>query len=262
MPHDPSETVCSSPSLAVIIARAGSRGLANKSMQPLLGKPVIAWTLEHAAGCRCIDAVVLSSDCPRILELGRRFGVTVYERPAHRATDTATIDDAARHGVECWETEHDVRCGHVAILYGNVPVRPADLTDRAMRKLIDTGADSVQSVYPVGKMHPWWMRTLGGESGDVLEMYHPNRIYRRQDLPPVYMLDAGVLAVRRSSLFNVDPNEPHAFLGRDRRAIVTGEGDVVDVDTPLDLAIAEAVLRQKRQDASSVPGEPALRATA
>ena len=51
------------PTLAVIIARRGSKGLHNKAMQPLLGKPVIAWTIEHALGCKRVDQVVLSSDC-------------------------------------------------------------------------------------------------------------------------------------------------------------------------------------------------------
>jgi CMP-N-acetylneuraminic acid synthetase len=155
-----------------------------------------------------------------------------------------------RHGVECWEAQHGRECRYVAILYGNIPIRPQDLTDRALHKLMETEADSVQSVYPVGKMHPLWMKKLGGTFSDVLEMYEDNRIYRRQDLPPVYMLDAGVLAVTRTSLFNIDPAEPHAFLGEDRRAVVTRPGDVVDIDDPLDMAYAEAVLRMRSRNKS------------
>ena len=139
-------------------------------------------------------------------------------------------------------------------MYANVALRPDDLTDRAMTKLQETGADSVQSVFPVGKMHPLWMRTVGGEDGgqgDMLGMYQPNRVFRRQDLPPLYMLDAGALAVRRASLFAVDPEEPHAFLGSDRRAIVTEPGDVVDVDSELDLLAAETMLAWKRRQGTA-----------
>ena len=231
--------------LAVIIARKGSKGLPNKSMQPLAGKPVIAWTFEHALGCKLIDQVVLSSDCPQIRAAGRDYGITAYERPAHRATDTTTIDDGARHGVECWEADHGGQCDYAAILYGNIPLRPADLTDRAMQKLIETEADSVQSVHPVGKTHPFWMKKLTGPFEDRLEMYEDNRVYRRQDLPPVYMLDAGVLAMTRANLFNVDPAEPHNFLGRDRRGIVTRPGQVVDVDDEIDLALAQVLLARR-----------------
>lgn len=231
--------------LAVIIARAGSKGLPNKAMQPLGGKPLIVRTIEHALGSKRVDAISLTSDSPEILEVGRSFGVHCYDRPEEICNDSATIDSAVRHGVECWEGETGHTCRYVAILYGNIALRPADLTDRAVQKLIETEADSVQSVYNVGKMHPLWMKKLGGTFGDVLEMYEDNQIYRRQDLPPVYMLDAGVLAVTRESLFDIDPAEPHRFLGTDRRAVVTRAGDVVDVDTPLDLALAEAILKVK-----------------
>jgi len=231
--------------LAVIIARAGSKGLPNKAMQPLMGRPLIEYTIEHAMGSKRVDQVVLSSDSEAIVEAGRRHWIHSYLRPAHRASDLATIDDGVRHGVECWEAEFGRQCRYVAILYGNIPIRPTDLTDRAMQKLIETEADSVQSVYNVGKMHPLWMKKLGGTFGDVLEMYEENRVYRRQDLPPVFMLDAGVLAVTRVNLFNVNPAEPHQFLGTDRRAVVTRPGDVVDVDDPLDLALAETIMRQR-----------------
>lgn len=237
--------------LAVIIARAGSKGLAGKNMRILAGKPLVAWTIEHALGARVVDQVVLTSDGDEILEVGRAYDINVYKRPPHRATDTATIDDGARHGVECWEQENGAQCQYVVILYANVALRPADLTDRALTMLIQTEADSVQSVYPVGKMHPLWMRKLTGRHGDVLENYQPNEIYRRQDLPPVYMLNSGVLAVTRQSLFNVDPAHPHAFLGSDRRAIVTGAHQVVDVDDELDLTYADILIR-KRGDAAAL----------
>src|SRR5690606_7790227 len=94
-------------------------------------------------------------------------------------------------------------------------------------------------------MHPLWMRKLTGPFQDVLEPYQPNEIYRRQDLPPVYMLNGGVNAVTRQSLFNVDPAHPHACLGTDRRAITTAPSDVVDVDDELDLVVAEAIVRRR-----------------
>lgn len=237
-------------SIAVIIARAGSRGLPNKAMTALDGRPLVAWTIKHALGCRALAAVVLTTDGPDIAGVGRAHGIHVYDRPAELAGDDVTIDAAARHGALCWEAEHGVLCDHVAIMYANVALRPVDLTDRALAKLRTTGADSVQSVYPVGKMHPLWMRTVSGDDAgntDVLGMYTPNRVFRRQDLPPIYMLDAGALVVRRECLFAIDPKEPHAFLGKDRRALVTEPGDVVDVDSKFDLLAAETILTWKRR---------------
>lgn len=235
--------------VSAIIARAGSKGLKNKSLQKVGGKALVAWTIEHALSSKRVDEVTLSSDCPHILTVGKAYDIHCYKRPPELATDTATIDSGARHGVESWEQTSGKQADYVAIHYANIPLRPANLTDRAIQKLIETEADSVQSVSPVGKMHPYWMKTLDGPFEDKLCMYQENRVYRRQDLPPVYMLDAGVLAVTRRSLFSIDPAEPHAFLGEDRRAIVSPAGSVVDVDDAVDLAVADALMRMREQAA-------------
>ncbi len=227
--------------LCVIIGRGGSKGLPGKNVMEVCGRPMIAWTIDGALvaqGQGVVDRVVVSTDSEEIAGVARRMGVGVIERPSELASDTATVDAAVRHAVGCVEEEGEA-VGRVVILYGNVPVRPDDLIDRALAKLTETGCDSVQSVGPVGKMHPYWMKKL---EGDRLVAYEENDVYRRQELPGVYMLDGGIIAVTRASLMRVEEGRPHAFLGEDRRAVVTGAGEVVDVDEVKDVRVAEAVL--------------------
>ena len=231
--------------LTVILARAGSKGLISKNALAVAGRPMLAWTIEHALGSRRAGQVVLSTDGEDLARVGRSMGVGVVMRPADLASDQATVDSAARHAVEVTEAQADTKFDTIVILYGNIPVRPADLTDRAVAKLEETGCDSVQSVYPVEKMHPYWMKQLG--DGDELLMYEPNEVYRRQDLPPVYMLNGGIIAVTRGSLFTEDTSGPHNFLGTDRRAIVNESDEVIDIDSRLDLLVAEAVLSERRK---------------
>jgi N-acylneuraminate cytidylyltransferase len=228
--------------LAVILARAGSQGLPTKNAMPVAGKPMLSWTIEHALGAQSLDQVVLSTDGAELAEIGRGKGVAVIERPPSLASETATVDAAARHAVQCVESDDRCKYRMVTILYANVPVRPGDLTDRALAKLEETGADSVQSVTPVGTSHPYWMKQMGGEAGDAVAQWTPNQVYRRQDLPAAYLLNGGVLAVTRQSLFRKVPGQPHAFLGDDQRAVVTEAGEVVDVDTELDRRFAETIL--------------------
>lgn len=228
--------------LGVIIARAGSKGLPGKNLRQLAGKPLLAWTIEHALTATRLDRLVLSTDGPAIADLGRRYGLEVILRPPQLATDTATVDSAVRHALDQVQSETAETYDAVVILYGNVPLRPAGLIDRAIEKLESSGADSVQSVCPVGKTHPYWMKKLTGPLGDALQPYEPNTVYRRQDLPPVYQLDGGLIAVTRQSLLRAPPGQPHAFLGKDQRAIVTEPGQVVDIDTAVDLAFAQAIL--------------------
>ncbi|MBL1218725.1 MAG: acylneuraminate cytidylyltransferase family protein [Planctomycetes bacterium] len=222
---------------AVLIGRAGSKGLPGKNSRMLAGKPMVAHSIEHALQATHVNRVLVSSDCPNLLAAAGAYSdVEIVKRPPELAADTTTVDDAVRHAVS------GDAASVVVILYVNVPIRPADVIDRAIEKLLDTGADSVQSYQAVGKYHPYWMNRLD-DDGRVVA-YEANTVYRRQDLPPLYVPDGGVIVVRRDSLFTVVPGEPHAFLGRDRRGIVNPSMSVIDIDTELDLRVAEAVLLQ------------------
>lgn len=248
---------------AIILARAGSRGVPGKNRAPVGGRPCALWTIDAAVSARSVSTVVLSTDDAELKDLGTSRGVTVIDRPGALAGDTATVDDAVRHAVQALD-RRGVATDAAVILYANVPVRPDDLIDRAVEMLRATGADSVQSYCPVGKHHPWWTVRVSGPAdssphsvlpweGDTL--YH--NVFRRQDLPPAYVPDGGVCAVTRRALFREVPGVPpgpHAFLGRDRRAVLTPEGAVVDIDSRIDLLVADAILRER---AGAAPLQPA-----
>lgn len=219
---------------AVILARAGSKGLPGKNAMLLAGRPLVCHTIDHARAARSLTRVVVSTDCVRVRTAAADEGIEVIDRPADLASDTATVDAAARHALA------DDTSPIAVLLYANVPIRPAGLIDRAVHTLIETGADSVQSYALVGKYHPYWEVTLDG-AGRV-SPFVPNTVYRRQDLPPVYIPDGGVIAVRRASLYNVVVGEPHAFLGRDRRGILNRSGEVIDIDARLDFLLAQLLL--------------------
>jgi len=84
-----------------------------------------------------------------------------------------------------------------------------------------------------------------------------NTAYRRQDLPKLFIPDGGVIALTRASLFTVVEGQPHAFLGQDRRGIVS-HGPVVDVDDAADFALAEAMLTRQRTGRTPARGRTPL----
>ena len=233
------ETAASGRVLAVILGRAGSRGLPGKNARLLAGRPVVSYTIDHALAAECVDRVIVSTDGEAIALAARDMGVEVITRPMELANDTATVDDAARHAVTASGDAAEV----IVILYANVPVRPEGLIDRAVSLLRDTGADSVQSYADVGKYHPYWMVRLD-EAGRV-SPHVENTIYRRQDLPPLFIPDGGVIAVTRGSLMQKVVGQPHAFLGADRRGIQHAAGAVVDIDSVQDFAVAESMLASR-----------------
>lgn len=237
--------------LGIILARAGSKGLPGKCVRGLFGRPLIEYTFDHALASRGLSAVVFTTDCEPAKQLARQRGIEVIDRPAGLATDTATVDAAARHAVEVWENRHSRRVRAVVLLYGNIPIRAVGAIDRAIELLAETGADSVRTVAPVSKLHPDWLHRL---DGNRMSQYRPNSIYRRQDLEPLYYHDGAVVVVTRDALFEASktPHDGQAFLGRDRRALTQRADDAVDVDDPIDLLIAEAMLRH-RYGQSSAP---------
>jgi sialic acid synthase SpsE/CMP-N-acetylneuraminic acid synthetase len=222
--------------LAVVIGRAGSKGLHGKNTRALAGRPLICHTIEAALAADSVSRLVVSTDGDDIAAAAASMSVPVVRRPPELATDSAAVDAAVRHAVEAAGGDEQV----IVVLYANVPVRPTDLIDRAVKLLLETGADSVQSFCDVGKLHPHWMASLDAEHRVM--PYVENSIHRRQDLPKLLALDGGVIAVTRESLLAGRPDDPHAFLGEDRRGIESAPGSVVDIDTLHDLCIAEAVL--------------------
>ncbi|MDX2116279.1 MAG: hypothetical protein SFZ24_11770 [Planctomycetota bacterium] len=243
--------------LALTLARSGSRGLPGKNLRMIAGRRCVEWTLRAALAARdagAVTRVALSADGAELLEAARGLGVETVERPAELAGDTARVDDAARHAVRALEAG-GAAVERIVILYGNVPVRPAGLIERAAALLAESGADSVQSYEPVGKHHPWWTAVVEPGArvrpweGEVLN----HGVFRRQDLPPAHVPDGGVLAVTRRALFLEVPGcgaGPHAFLGRERRGIVNEIGSVVDIDTEIDALVAQAVLSGRGEGAA------------
>ncbi|HZZ44591.1 MAG TPA: NTP transferase domain-containing protein [Tepidisphaeraceae bacterium] len=230
--------------LAVIMARAGSLGLKSKHLLPLVGRPVIAYTFDHARSAETLTRTVVSTDCLGVKSLAIRSGFGVIDRPANLATSDASVQDVMLHALRMVESDGEFTADALVVLYGNVPVRGRDVIDRAVRHLQETGCDSVRSFCPVGKWHPNWMSKL---HGDKVEALRPGSIHRRQDLEQLYLHDGAVVAVSRDAMLNAlqHLNDPHAFFGMDRRAIHTEMGETVEIDHQRDLYMAEAILRDR-----------------
>jgi N-acylneuraminate cytidylyltransferase len=116
------------------------------------------------------------------------------------------------------------------------------MIDRCIEMLWETGCDSVQTIAPVGKYHPYWMFDKDGEGR--IKKHVENNVFRRQDLPALFSPTGAVYAMRTEVLMGAEgSSDPHGFLGRDRRGLVVMPEDSVDIDTEKDLWVAEAVLR-------------------
>lgn len=227
--------------LAIIPARGGSVGVPSKNILEIAGKPVICYTIDHARGSRSVTRIVVSTDSEEIARVARDCGAQVIMRPHEYATDTARIDYALRHALDTLAGNEGYRPQVVVLLYANVPVRDASITDLCVAHLLNEGGTSVRTFVDVGKFHPLWMSRM---EGDRETPYRELTAYRRQDLPKLYIHDGACVAIRADVLDESrnHPDDNFAFMGNDRRGIVQEREACVEIDTPGDVLLAEAIL--------------------
>ena len=100
--------------LGLILARGGSKGIKQKNIIKLCGKPLIAWTINSALKSRKLTDIVLSTDSPKIAKIGKKFGVQVpFLRPSKYAKDNTSSVEAVKHAIE-WLEKCGKRCGCLA----------------------------------------------------------------------------------------------------------------------------------------------------
>lgn len=180
--------------LALVPARGGSKGLPNKNILPLAGKPLIAWSIEQAKASATVDAVVVTTDSEAIAACARTYGARVpFMRAAELASDAASSIDVVVDALDRLEQGGE-RFDIVVLLEPTSPLRDVSDIDGAVRRLVGTpGAESVVGIAMVEGAHPAFLMR---ESGAFLEPYasRPPTGVRRQDLEPLFHLEGSVYA--------------------------------------------------------------------
>jgi CMP-N-acetylneuraminic acid synthetase len=224
----------------VIPARGGSKGLPGKNLRNLGGLPLIGHAIASAREARRLDRFIVSTDSAEIAEAARRHGAEVpFSRPAELATDEAGMVPVLQHAVRWLEASGGPRPDLIVTLQPTSPFRLGDDIDRTIVKVIETGAESAQTVVEAS-YHPFFMKTLDGDR--TVALHSEGHAYvRRQDAPPVYQPSGAVYVTR----YDVLMRDGHV-LGKDNRAIVMGFEASVNVDTEWDFLLAELILDRGR----------------
>jgi CMP-N-acetylneuraminic acid synthetase len=219
--------------VGLVPARGGSTGIPRKNLAPLAGKPLLTWTLEAAQASATLDRVVVSTDSEEIATLARELGADVLGRPPDLAADETPMVDVVRHAVAELGAS-----GVLVLLQPTSPLRRAEHVDGAVRLLLETGADTVVSVVEVPhQFRPGSLMAVRDGRLEPLESGARTHT-RRQDKPVVYARNGpAVLALRVERLRD-------DLYGGDCRPYVMEQRDSIDVDGPLELQLAEALLRQ------------------
>lgn len=224
----------------VIPARGGSKGLPGKNLRKLGALSLIGQAIASAREAALLARFIVSTDSPEIAEEATRHGAEVpFLRPAEFATDQAGMVPVLQHAVRWLESSAGVRPDLIVTLQPTSPFRTGALIDEILRKAMEAGSDSAQTLSEAS-YHPYFMKTLDGDR--TVALFPEGHTYvRRQDAPPVYQPSGAVYVTRYATLM-----ERGHILGEDNRGVVQGFEASVNIDTEWDFLLAELLLRQGR----------------
>lgn len=226
----------------LIGARGGSKGLAGKNVRPLLGKPLIAWSIEQAKACPEISRVVVSTDSEIIAEVARSYGAEVpFMRPAELANDTAGKWEVWQHALEACDSHYVEPIDLFVDLDCTSPLRDVEDISKAIAQFRASSVDAVFSVCEARK-NPYFnmLEVVDGCQRICKSLRQP--IVRRQDAPKVYEHVASIYVLSPEYL-----RRGTGLLSGCTQGYDIGAAKSLDVDSQFDFELIEYLMR-KRMD--------------
>lgn len=229
--------------ICTICARGGSKGVVNKNIRPLLGRPLIAHTIERARESGLFECIAVSSDSDAILDAARQWGADFQvRRPDELATDTAAKVPAIRHCLEEAERLAGIRCDVLVDLDATSPLRSTDDIRGAVVLLETRGVTSVITGAPA-RRSPYFNLVEVDAAGVVrLSKTLAQPVVRRQDAPKCYDMNASIYVWRRDDFLA----HPAVFYG-DTLLYEMPEDRSHDIDTELDFEWVEFLMRHREK---------------
>lgn len=228
---------------AIIFARGGSKGLPGKNVRLLGGKPLIAWSIEHALAVKRIERVIVSTDSEEIAAVAREYGAEVpFVRPAELARDDSPEWLAWRHALNYLLDRDGALPEAMVSVPTTAPLRlPLDI-ENCLDEYEKGDADMVITVTDAHRS-PYFNMVKTNADGTVGLVIPPHSaIARRQDAPAVFDM-ATVAYVARPEFVMT---HTATFEGRVRAVHVPTER-AIDIDTLLDFQMAECLLNFREQ---------------
>jgi CMP-N-acetylneuraminic acid synthetase len=222
--------------LAMILARRGSIGLQRKNVKLLLGKPLIAWTIEQAKKSKYIDRIIVSTEDEEIAEISRRYGAEVIERPEELAKDETPTIDVIFHVLEILKMKN-YNPEIVVLLQPTSPLRDAEDIDNAIKMFLNSDCESVVSVCEV-EHPPYWSFEI--EEAYLKPLFDKRYLrMRRQDLERTYIPNGATYVSTPQTLYKYKGfycNYIIPYIMPIERSI--------DIDNEIDFMLAELLVKK------------------
>lgn len=225
--------------LCLILARGASKGVKNKNIRNLNGKPVLSYAAEAAKKSRFIDRIVLSSDDNKIRKIGVKCGIeSPFKRPAALAKDNSNANDAFIHALNWVEKEEKRKYDYIVQIQCTNPMVLTKDIDAVILKLHKTRADSVISVNKLENYHPARIKKIVNDKITdfvVKEVPYSNR---QQLKPDAYIRNGSIYSCRRDKVMErVGSKNSRPYIMPAERSI--------NIDSEIEFNLASMTLRKK-----------------
>lgn len=223
--------------LAVILARSGSKGLKDKNIKGLAGKPLLAYTVEAAIESGKYDMVHVSTDSELYADIAKKYGADVpFLRDEELAGDKSSSWDALRFVVTEYE-KLGKSFDTVTLLQPTSPLRDAKDIQNAFDIYESKNATAVVSVCEVDHS-PLVCNTLP-EDGSLYGFIDLNKVGRRQDMKPYYRIN-GAIYIQKTNLLM----DNTSIYSEGSYAYVMDKRHSVDIDDEVDFTVAQAIIEK------------------
>lgn len=227
--------------LCTICARGGSKGVKNKNLRLLNGKPLIAHTIDQAKKSKLFDHIVVSSDSDEINKIAVEYGAEViFKRPEELASDTSGKLDVIKHAFLMSEKHYGKSFDYNIDLDATSPLRDVDDIIKAYEQFISDNNDILITGAP-SRRSPYFNLVEVDTNGKVfLSKTRDKSVLRRQDSPLCYDMNASIYIWRREALLN------NSTLFTDKTGLyIMPEERSHDIDCELDFKIVEFLIGEK-----------------
>lgn len=227
--------------IAVVFARSGSKGLKNKNIKEIKGKPLIAWSILHAKSVREISRVIVSTDSKKIAAISQKYGAeTPFLRPKELAADNSPEILSWKHVTKYLYSIEKKLPDAIISVPATSPLRKTkdlkDIIDLFFLHNLDVGI-----TITAANRNPWF-NMVETKKDKTLKLVNSSKknIYRRQDAKQVY--DMTTIAFIFKPKFILKNN--NIFSGRVMGLEIPKER-ALDIDDRYDFEIAEYLMRDK-----------------
>ncbi|MBB1456677.1 cytidylyltransferase domain-containing protein [Pseudoalteromonas sp. SG43-5] len=222
--------------IAFIPARGGSKGVPQKNIKLLAGKPLIAWSIQQAKESELIDRVIVSTDCSEIAEIAKKFGAEVpYLRPSDISGDTASTESAMLHCCEFLKSENCLPEIFILVQCTS-PLRKMGIFDKAIEEFNKERYDSMLSV---SLSHRF---TWKNQEQPIASYDFRNRP-RRQDIRKEDQdyLETGSFYITKTAKLIESKNRLVGKIGM----FITPEVESFEIDSEVDFVICEELMKHR-----------------